>query len=83
MAIGNSERVALYVNYLGKTVKLPFRVVSRMNFPMVLGSNWIYKSRATLQSDGAHLKVSFKEKWYSELLVIKDKIKDKNVFLPK
>ena len=72
IAAGNAGRANLHVSYLGKTVELPFLVVNKMNFPMLLGSNWICKSRATLQSDGAHLKVSFKRKWYSELLAIKE-----------
>jgi len=52
--------VYLRVSYLDKTVELPFFVVEKSSFPeLVLGTTWIRKSRAILQSDGRKLLVTF------------------------
>jgi len=52
--------VDLNVSYRGsKTVKMNFLVVHEWIVPMILGANWIMKSRATLQSDGKELGVTF------------------------
>jgi len=53
--------VFLRVSYLNnKNVKLPFLVVDEScNLPMILGNNWIRKSRAVLQTDGTKLAVTF------------------------
>lgn len=51
-------RVNLIVTYLGKTAELPFYVVSELLFPMILGTTWIRKSGAILQSDGGKLRVA-------------------------
>jgi len=62
-------RVNLTVSYLGRTVALPFYVVDKLFVPMVLGTTWIRKSRAVLQSDGRQLGVTFsgkKEKLWSK-----------------
>ena len=52
-------RVNLRVSCLGKTVELPFYVVTELDLPMTLGTTWIRKSRAILQSDGSKLGVTF------------------------
>jgi len=52
-------RVNLRVSCLGKTVELPFYVVAELDLPMTLGTTWIRKSRAILQSDGSKLGVTF------------------------
>jgi len=52
-------RVNLRVSCLGKTVELPFSVVAELDLPMLLGTVWIRKSRAMLQSDGKKLGVTF------------------------
>ncbi len=44
--------INLRVSYLGKTVELPFYVVEEASNLLVLGTNWIRKSGAILQSDG-------------------------------
>ncbi len=68
--------VDLEVSYLGKTLKLPFYVVNKLDVPMILGASWIGQSRAILQSDGTKLEVLFgekkKSKWYSELFCTDD-----------
>ena len=51
-------RVNLIITYLGKTVELPFYVVSEPLFLMILGTTWIRKSGAILQSDGGKLRVT-------------------------
>ncbi len=52
--------IRLNVSYLGsKVVEIPFMVVADLADPMVIGANWIRKSRAVLQSDGERLKVNF------------------------
>lgn len=51
--------VDLCVTYLGETAELSFYVVAELFAPMVLGANWIMKSRAILQSDGTELGVTF------------------------
>jgi len=52
--------VDLNISYRGsKTVKMNFLVVHECIVPMILGANWIMKSRATLQSDGKELKVTY------------------------
>ncbi len=50
--------VNLFVSYLGKEVEMPFYVVPELLYPMSLGANWIRKSGAILQSDGAKLVVT-------------------------
>ncbi len=52
--------VYLCVTYLGKTVTLLFFVVAEsFTLPMILGTTWIRKSGAILQSDGRQLGVTF------------------------
>lgn len=51
-------RVNLRVSFLGKTVEIPFDVVAETIVPMILGTTWIRKSRAILQSDGVKLAVT-------------------------
>ena len=52
--------VRLNVSYhSSKVVEIPIMVVADLADPMVLGANWIRKSRAVLQSDGERLKVNF------------------------
>ena len=52
--------VDLCVTYLDQKVEMPFLVSSKeSNSRMILGANWIMKSRAILQSDGTELRVSF------------------------
>lgn len=52
--------VDLFVTYLDQTVEMPFLVTSvKSNSRMILGANWIIKSRAVLQSNGTELGVTF------------------------
>jgi len=52
--------VFLCVSYLGEKVEIPFFVVAEpCELPMILGTTWIRKSRAILQSDGTKLAVTF------------------------
>lgn len=54
--------VKLSVSYLDETVELDFFVVSELVVPILLGTSWIEKSGAILQSDGFMLRVDFRKK---------------------
>jgi len=62
--------VDLCVTYLDQKVEMPFLVSSKeSNSRMILGANWIVKSRAILQSDGTELRVTFGGKKQKKFLI--------------
>jgi len=56
--MGILGRINLEVCFLGKTVEIPFWVSAELSKPIILGTNWIRKSGAILQSDGKRLRVT-------------------------